>query len=178
MRKQNRSSLVALGGICAALSVVIMLSTSIIPLATYIAPMLAGLALLPMKEELGKKSALISYTAVSFLSVFIVPEKESAMMFVFLFGYYPIIKEEFDKIKSRVIRFFAKIAVFNIATFIGYFIIIKLFAMNYIMDEFGTMTILLATILMGNIAFVIYDKALVIMKAFYYYKVRKKLGLK
>ena len=178
MRRQNKSTLVALGGICAALSVVIMLSTSIIPLATYIAPMLAGLFLLPVKEELGRKNALTSYAAVSLISVFIVPEKESAMMFVFLFGYYPIIKDCLDNIKHKILRISAKLAVFNCSTIAGYYVIIKLFSMDYILQEFGTMAILYATAAMGNFAFIVYDRALVVMRAFYYYKVRKKLGIK
>ena len=177
-RKRNQSTLAALGGICAALSVVLMLVSSIIPLATYIAPMLAGIALLPMKEEMGSKSALLSYLACSILCVFLVPEKECVMMFIFLLGWYPIAKDYLDRIKSKLLRFLTKLAVFNISTFLGYYLLIKLLSMEYILEEFGGAVLFIVTVITGNIAFIVYDISLVLLKKFYYLRVRKLFGIR
>ena len=43
----KHTKLIALGGVTAALSVVLMLAGSLIGIGTYASPMLAGLALLP-----------------------------------------------------------------------------------------------------------------------------------
>lgn len=177
-RNRNRSTLVALGGVCAALSVVLMLLSSIIPLATYIAPMLAGIALLPMKEEMGAKSALLSYLSCSLLCIFLVPEKECVMMFVFLLGWYPIAKDHIDRIKYKLLRFLTKLAVFNLSTFLGYYFIIKLLSMEYIIEEFGGAVLLSITVIMGNIAFIVYDTSLLLLKKVYYFRIRKLFGIR
>ena len=178
MNKRNQSKLVALGGICSALSVVLLLISSIIPLATYIAPMLAGIALVPLKEEMGTKSAFTAYIACSFLSILLVPEKECVMMFVFLLGWYPIVKEYVDKTKGRLLRILEKLAIFNVSIISGYFVLIKLFSMDYILEEFGGMVLILTTLALGNVAFIVYDIALAVFRKVYYFKVRKMFGLK
>ena len=155
-----------------------MLLSGIIPLATYLIPMVAGLALLPFSVELGTKAAVTAYTTVAILSLFIVPDREAAMMFIFFFGYYPILKSTIEKMKSSVLKFMAKYLIFNISIFSAYWIIIYLFSMRYILEEFGGNMLLTITVLMANIAFYVYDKALVIFKILYINRIRKKLGFK
>ena len=178
MSKRNQSKLVALGGICSALSVVLLLVSSIIPLATYIAPMLAGIALMPLKEEMGSKSAFTAFIACSVLSVLLVPEKECVMMFVFLLGWYPIAKDYIDRQKSRFFKLIEKLVIFNVSITAGYFVLIKLFSMGYILDEFGGMVLILTTLALGNVAFIVYDIALTVFRKVYYFKIRKMFGLK
>ncbi len=173
MRRRDKSRLVALGGVCAALSVVIMLISSIIPLALYIAPMLSGMALMPMKEEMGAKSALLSYAVCSVLCMLLVAEKEAVMMFIFLLGWYPVAKDFLDRIKSKPLRLLSKLLVVNISVFSGYFLLIKLFSMEYILEEFGGTLLLSVTALTGNIAFIVYDMSLAILKRLYYLRIRK-----
>ena len=53
--------------------------------------------------ECGKTMALTAYGAVSLLSLLFVPDKEVALTFVFLLGYYPL-ASLFERIRPALLR--------------------------------------------------------------------------
>lgn len=132
----------------AALAVVIMCLGGIIPIATYVCPMLCAIILSFVLAITGKRIAWAWYVAVSILSLLLGPDKEAAAVFVFL-GYYPIIKPWLDRRKVPVLW---KLAVFNGAILILYSLLIYLFRMDQVIQEFRELgTVLtLVTLLMGN----------------------------
>lgn len=142
------ASAIALGGVMAALAVVIMCLGGIIPIATYVCPMLCAIILSFVLAITGKRIAWAWYVAVSILSLLLGPDKEAAAVFVFL-GYYPIIKPWLDRRKVPVLW---KLAVFNGAILILYSLLIYLFRMDQVIQEFRELgTVLtLVTLLMGN----------------------------
>lgn len=168
------STQVALGGLSAALCLVIMLGTVLIPFATYAAPAMAGIALIPIALELGLPVAGITYAAVALLSLLMVPDREAALMFIAFFGYYPILKFKLDRIKFKLIRILIKLAIFNASILAGYFVIIYIFGLYYLMDELtgGFGWLLLAV---GNLCFPLYEKALKNITALYLYRFRKNI---
>ena len=70
--KLRESTKASLGGIIAALSIVIMLLTYVSPLLVYTAPPFAGILLLIIINELGFRWSVATFAAVSLLSVFII----------------------------------------------------------------------------------------------------------
>ena len=90
---QKKSGQVALGGIATGMCIALMFATGMIPFSYYALPALAGLVLIAVREENGLSTALIVFAAVSLLSVFVVPIKEAALLFIAFFGYYPILQE-------------------------------------------------------------------------------------
>ena len=92
MKKSGR---VALGGMMASLSLVVMLA-AYFPYVTYALPALAGCFLVIISIEINKKWAFVVYAAVGALS-FLVCEKEAAVLYIFFFGYYPILKAVFEQ---------------------------------------------------------------------------------
>ena len=145
---RKSASAIALGGVMAALAVVIMCLGGIIPIATYVCPMLCAIILSFVLAITGKRIAWAWYVAVSILSLLLGPDKEAAAVFVFL-GYYPIIKPWLDCRKVPVLW---KFAVFNGAILILYSLLIYLFRMDQVIQEFRELgTVLtLVTLLMGN----------------------------
>ena len=87
-----KSSQVAVGGMASGLCLLLMFLTGMIPFSEYACPTFAGLVLIAVAEEMGRKTALIVYGAVSLLSLLLTPSKEAAILFVFFFGYYPVIR--------------------------------------------------------------------------------------
>lgn len=168
------STQVALGGLSAALCLVMMLGTVLVPFATYAAPALAGIALIPIALELGLPVAGITYAAVALLSLLMVPDREAALMFIAFFGYYPILKFKLDRIKFRLLRMLLKLTVFNASILAGYFVIIYLFGLHYLMDELtdGFGWLLLAV---GNLCFPVYELALRNITALYLFRIRKTI---
>ena len=158
----KKSAQVALGGLASALCLLFMFMTGMIPFATYVLPAAAGVVLVAVVCENGNRTALLVYLAVSLLSIFVVPDREAAFMFIFFFGYYPIIKEALDKITFFPLRFVVKQVIFNIAIITGYYFIIYALGMPDIMTDFGDFGKYSVYVLLGvgNITFIIYDFAL------------------
>lgn len=152
----------ALGGLMAALAVVIMCLGGLIPLATYVCcvlcMMLCGLIL----RLCGRKVALTWYCAVSILGLLLGTDKEAAALFVVI-GYYPILKPYFDK--KKIIGFVCKLIYFNAVILLAYLALIYLFGMAAIMAEFTELGVIggIIMLLLGNVTFLLFDKLLLIM---------------
>ena len=117
------------------------------------------------------------YAAVSFLSLFICPDKEAAVLFVGFFGYYPILKGKLEKIRSRALEYAAKFLVFNIAVIASYLVIIYLFGLQGVLEDVGPLGqySVLALLALGNVVFWIYDVALSRIITAYREVLRKKI---
>ena len=133
MRK-TESQKIALCGVLGALSVVLLLVGAALQIGTYAAPMLAAFLLIPVLDEYGPKYALLLYATVSILSVLLVPELELAFFYVFVIGYYPVLRQQLACIKSTLLRWVIKFAVFNGATVLVYLLLFALLG-PAILDE-------------------------------------------
>ena len=101
---------IALGGVLAALALVIMCFVGIIPVATYICPMLCILICAVVLRYCGRRIAWAWYAAVAILCLLMGPDLEAKALFLVL-GYYPIIKPFMDKTRPRLLW---KLVYFNI----------------------------------------------------------------
>lgn len=111
----RRTGQLALSGVMTGLALAIMLATLLLPSMTYALPMVAGALLVIPCIEFGTGAALTAYVAVSILSFILPVDKEAALMFVLLFGLYPILKKYFEQIKPRLIELLVKLLYFNAA---------------------------------------------------------------
>ena len=154
----RKSYPVALGGVLAALAVVIMTLGCLIPIATYVSPMLCSVLLLFVKQSCGNTIGWTWYGAVSVLSLLLSPDMEAAAVFVAL-GYYPMIQPGINK--SRL-RWLWKILFFNAVTLLLYWMLIFVLGMAQIAADFqGVGRIGLAVVLLlGNVSFLLLDKLL------------------
>lgn len=156
--KRTPASQIALGGVMAALAVVIMSLGGLIPIATYTSPMLCAVLLQFVLLSCGSRIAWAWYGAVAILSVLLSPDKEAAATFVF-FGYYPIVKPHLDKTRLRLLW---KLLLFNGSACLMYYLLLKVFGMAQLNAEFAEMgsILLVVLLLMGNVTFFLLDKLL------------------
>ena len=168
MTKASRSA--ALGGVMAALAVVIMCMGTLLPLATFVCPALCILIAHIVWKACGAKTAWAWYCAVALLSALLAPDKEAAAAFVFL-GYYPIVKPWLDTRKARILW---KGILFNCAVLVMYGCLIFLLGMTETAQEFHEAGIFLCvvTLLMGNVTFFLLDHLLNMLE-----KRRRKFGI-
>jgi len=149
---------IAFGGMFAALALVIMNLGSLIPVATFVCPMLCMLILAFVTKMCGDRIGWAWYGAVAILSLIMAPDKEAAAVFAFL-GFYPIIKPKLDRKKLGIIW---KLLLFNALILAMYGLLIHLFGMAQIATEYrelGTaMTVVM--LLLGNLIFFLLDKVL------------------
>lgn len=163
MKKNRRKSwAMAYCGIVAALCVALMLLGAVIPIAMFIAPAVAGFLIATVCVECGLQMALTAYAAVSLLALLFVPDKEVALIFTVLLGYYPLVKPKFERIRPALLRGVCKLLLCNGAVLAMYGLIYLLVPMGSISQELRTtaMAATLVTLAMGNVAFLLYDRAL------------------
>ena len=160
--KGRKSWAMAYCGMAAALSIAFMLLGAVIPIFMYIAPAIASFLVATVCVECGKTLAWTAYGAVSLLSLLFVPDKEVALTFVFLLGYYPLVKPKFERIRPALLRGVCKLLLCNGAVLAMYGLIYLLVPMGSISQELRTtaMAATLVTLAMGNVAFLLYDRAL------------------
>ena len=181
-KRQQKSWAMAYCGIVAALCVALMLLGAVIPIAMFIAPAVAGFLIATVCVECGMQMALTAYAAVSLLALLFVPDKEVALIFTVLLGYYPLAKPKFERIRPALLRCVCKLLLCNGAVLAMYGLIYLLVPMGSISQELrATATAAaLATLAMGNVAFLLYDRALHNMLMMYRLvwqpKLRKTLG--
>ena len=157
--KRTPASNMALGGILAALAVVVMCMGGIIPVATFVLPMICMLLLTAVISRCGTRVGWAWYGAVAILSLLMGPDKEAAAVFAFL-GYYPILKPKMDCLP---LKWLWKAIFFNSVILAMYWLLMNVFGMAELMAEFEEMGTVLTviTLLMGNVTFFILDRLLV-----------------
>ena len=157
MRNPNARH-IAFGGLFAAAAMVVMNLGGLIPVATFVCPMICMLILAFVTKMCGKRIGWAWYGAVSLLSVLMAPDKEAAAVFLFI-GFYPIVKPDLEKMKYG---FLMKIGLFNSLILLMYGVLIHLFGMAQIAAEYSQLGAVMTAVMLvlGNVTFFLLDKVL------------------
>jgi len=158
---RNHSKNMAMGGVFAALAVVIMNLGGLIPVATYVCPVLCMVLLSFVCLSCGDQIGWVWYSAVSVLSLLLSPDKEAAAVFLFL-GYYPIVK---PRLETRKGKWIWKLLIFNVSMVLLYSILIRIMGVAEVTGESEELAGVMLTILlvMGNVTFFALDRLLTIL---------------
>ena len=141
------SKKVAYGGMLLALNSIFLILVNIVPINTLF---LLGLASLPMAiviMEYGPKSGVVFYIASLLLSFIIMTNKAQWILYTFTFGIYGLVKYIIEKDRSFIQEYTLKLLSANILILITYFIL----------KNFVYIPINIFTILIFEVAFIIYD---------------------
>lgn len=134
-----------------ALCVVLMLLGGILELGMYACPMFAGLCLIPVGQNYGKKYQILVYLATGLLCLMLVPSMEENLMFVGLLGWYPMVRQAITRLPG-LLRLPLKLIVFNASVLAIEWVVISLFV-----PEVLTAPMIAVLLVMGNITFLAYD---------------------
>lgn len=170
--------IVSLCGIMSGLAVALMFCLGMVPGFEYVSPMVAGVLVWVVRERLGVRYGLACFAAVGLLTMLFTANYEASMMFIFLLGYYPIVRQYIMRLKAAVLRWAAKLVLYAAAAISCYFVLINLFGMSQLlkdMGEFGEygQWVLLG---MGAVAFVLYDLFLGVFFPFYEKVLKPKIS--
>ena len=160
MRSNTRK--IALGGMLAAVCVVIMCLGGLIPVATYVSPMLCCMTQFIVLRFCGKRLAWTWFSVVCILSLIMGPDKEAALVFAAV-GCYPILKPFFERWRLSLVL---KLAYFNAMILFIYAIMIYALGMQDVAaenTEFGVIGLIILFAL-GNATFILLDRLLSIME--------------
>ncbi|MBQ9461013.1 MAG: hypothetical protein IJU51_03730 [Clostridia bacterium] len=159
----KQSQKIAYSGLITAFSAVMMIFSNFVPNVLFSFPALAGIVIYTLSFVSGSGYALISYAAVSIISLFLCGNKAVSVCFILFLGYYPILKKRLEKLKIKVISFIIKLLVFNAAAVSAYFIMLLVFSSpvftKWVNESWVTVLLLIAL----NIIFLIYDLGLTLV---------------
>ncbi len=173
--KAGKSFRVAFCGLMAALALVLMFLTGIVPVGTYAFPIFAGALLASIVVEFGVKWAVAAYAVVSLLALFLAADKEAVVYFIAFFGFYPILKSLIERIRSRTVQYVVKYAVFTVCI-VGAFLVCKWVLM--IPDEeftFFGVYIPWLFLIVAEVFFIFYDYCVTVLIMNYIMKIRNRI---
>ena len=171
MREQSRK--VALCGVLCGLAVVVLLLGGLFSLAVYCAPMLAMAVLLPVLEEYGPGTAGAAYGAVAILALLLVPDRETALVYVF-FGWYPLLRPRIAALPSLPVRLVCRLGVCGLSMFLLYGVTIRLLGLTAVTEELGGGWLTAALAAMGCAVFLLLDLALGRLTVLWRRKLRRR----
>ncbi len=166
---------VSLGGIIAALSIVLMFLTSLLPFGTYAFPTLSGILLIIIVIEIGYPWAFSVYAAVAILSFLLLSDKEAALYYALFLGFYPIVKSFIERIRSRAIQYLIKFALFNACMIAAFYIGISLLSIPKESFELFGVYLPWVFLILGNLFFTLYDIGVTKFVTIYLNKWHKKI---
>lgn len=171
MRQQSRK--VALCGVLCGLAVVVLLLGGLFSLAVYCAPLLAMAVLLPVLEEYGPGTAGAAYGAVAILALLLVPDRETALVYVF-FGWYPLLRPRIAALPSLPVRLVCRLGVCGLSMFLLYGVTIRLLGLTAVTEELGGGWLTAALAAMGCAVFLLLDLALGRLTVLWRRKLRRR----
>ena len=145
----------ALGGMMTAVAVVIMCLGSLIPVNTYVCPVLCILITRVVLERCGRRIGWCYYIATAVLSLMLAPDREAALVYAFL-GYYPMIRPFFEKL--GVFAWYAKLLLFTLAGGASYGMLLVVMGAGAAMSEGWVLTVV--TVLLWDALFLLTDRLL------------------
>lgn len=159
---KGTTRLLALCGVLTALGVVLLCLGGIVPFALYICPILASIALLPVRSR--PRYAWCCYGAIALLGLLLCPDKEVSLLFCFT-GYYPLLKPRLDALRSRLLSLTLKLLWAAVSMAALYALILYVFCLPAVVEEFAATGrwLLAATIAMGVALFFVYDVLLAVL---------------
>ena len=176
MKKNNQAKKIALCAFLCALGFVILLFGGLFSFAfLFLAPAMAMAFLIPAAREFGAGTGVVQYAATALLAVLLVPDKEVALLYVFI-GYYPLIKTYIDRLRLRIVRIVLKFLLFDGAIGLMYAAAIFVFGMQELVEEYRSASsfLLIALCILGNITFFLYDAVLARFRVLYEQRIRRR----
>lgn len=153
MDLKSGSRRLAVCAMTAAVGVVLMLLGSFMGLGMYMAPMFVGWCLIPIGKKYGMKYQTMLWIVIGLLSLLLVADVEQDLMFIGLFGWYPIVRSKLQRL-PRLPRLLVKLVLFNVVI-IALESVVLLFLVPEALETW--MAVLL--LVMGNLTFLFYDFA-------------------
>lgn len=171
-RKIKPSKNIALSAILSSLGVLFLYAGSLLEILDLTMCALASIIVIFAVIEMGGKTPYLIYAVTSVLSVLLLPNKFSALLYVLFAGFYPILKEKFERL-HYIISWILKLSLFNTS------LLILVFFTKYLLHIPDTdIDYTWAVFILANATFILYDIALTKLIIFYMIKLRHMLKLK
>ncbi|MFR2991646.1 MAG: hypothetical protein ACLTLL_08510 [Acutalibacteraceae bacterium] len=109
------------------------------------------------------------------LSLIVVPNKETAIIYAVFFGYYPVLKAVLESKTPRAVEYIIKVLTFAGVMTLSYFLMIKFMGIDPDLPDFLGKWAIPAIAILGIVTFLLYDYALSKLITFYCLRLSSKL---
>jgi hypothetical protein len=183
-QKENRLLIkkTAFGALFSACACALLLIGGLIEVLDMTSAAIASLAVLVTYLEFGFATAMSVYAASSILSFIIYPVSTANIYYIFLIGYFPIIKLVLDKkLKNhKLLRIVSKLLIFNAGCAAIVFLFVKLTGVDRVLAEFtmGPITpgfVIIFVFALLNLFLALYDKMIFLLSVIYIKALSKRL---
>ncbi len=141
-------------GALASAAIVVMLAIPILfPTFSVTCAAFAGFIIMAMHMKWGMKTALLTYFSAALLSMLLISNKETPVLFLMLFGHYPVIKAVIERRSGPIRNYILKLLYFNLDVAIVYYVVDVLFNFPTMEEDIP----LWAALLLLNVVFLFYD---------------------
>jgi hypothetical protein len=159
---------VALGGVLAALSLLLLFLACLMPTGRMGMVAVAGLVPAAGVVSGGLAAGFLCYGATGLLGLLLLPDKGCALLYVVFFGLYPMVKSAIERLRRLPLELLLKLLFFNAVLtvlFLGFSALLLPLLPERLQ---GTLMIYLA----GNAAFLLYDYGFSKLIAYYAARLR------
>lgn len=156
MKKQRftkSASRTALGGVLAALSLLLLYLATLMPSGRIGMVAVAGLVPAAGVVSGGLAAGFLCYGAAGLLALLLLPDKGCALLYAIFFGLYPMVKSAIERVRKLPLELLLKLAFFNAV------LSVLLFGFSSLLFPFlpAFLQSPLPIYLVGNVVFLLYD---------------------
>ena len=169
MRK-NKTFKLALGGICLALTIIFMFAGAVAPGVELTLFAISSVFIAIMILEAGVSSALLLYLAAVILGLILVPNKIGLVPYIFLFGYYGLVKYFIEKLTKATSQIIIKISFFLLVMCAGLLGFKEIILGAVALPDYPVAILIVG----GIIMMMLYDYIFTLIINFYIRKVQRK----
>ncbi len=179
----EKTKKLTLGAVLASMGVVLLMIGAFVEVLDLSMAALASFFCIFAVIEMGKGYPVMIYAITGLLAVVLMPQGLGGWFYLLFFGYYPIVKEKFERL-SAPLSWLLKLLIFNLAVTVYAVVCYFLFFGEFeiLLKEFSSLLgdmniggLLIAIIyVILNFIFIIYDFALTKLITLYLIKLRKK----
>ncbi len=170
-RSGLKSKQIAAASVFTALMVVLVYLSAIFPTMSMSIIAIAGVISAVLVSEYGITTATMSYISASALMFILVPDKSNALLFVIVFGIYPILQNLIERVKHKWLTWVMKIAVANFIFLLTW----VLFETLFFTETEGLTGFAGILLIAANVIFVMYDICLKKLVIFYKIRIAKRI---
>lgn len=168
--KKSKTFKLALGGICLALTLIFMFAGSIVPGIELTLFAVSSVFVAVMILESGVGGAALLYLAACILGFILVPNKIGLVPYIFLFGYYGIVKYFIEKLPKAASQIIIKVVFFAAVMCIGFLGFKELLLGAVELPDYPAAILILA----GTAFMMLYDYIYTLVINIYITKVQRK----
>lgn len=171
MEKKKGAGRVALTAVLAALALVLLYVSCMVPTGRMGLVAVAGLLPAAAVVSSGPAAGVLCYAGTGILALLLLPDKGNALLYLLFFGVYPLVKYAIERLRRLGLELVLKVAFFSLVFNVFWYLLRELFLSALPVGDWAAWLIYLVC----GVAFLVYDFGFTKLISFYIQRIDKPL---